>query len=148
MIRKLFAVFVLLISQSAIGQTPAGSKQDTGIKAEIIKYENQIWDYWKAQKPDAMKALIADDAIFPSGDGILDKQKAITVDKSCVAKSIALQNANVMLLGPDAAMISYKAVIDGTCGGKPIKPSVNNSVWAKRGGKWLTVAHSQFDVTK
>jgi len=137
----------LLVSQSALGQNPAGSNQGTGAAAEITRLENQIWEYWKTQKYDAMKSLLAEDAIFIGSDGFHDRNQLIEATKkeACVVNSVSLENVKVMMLNQDVAIITYKARSEGTCGGKPMNPAgdVNSSVWVKRGGNWLTISHHQ-----
>jgi hypothetical protein len=141
-----------LLAPPAIGQNPAASKQDTAANVEIVKLENQIWEFWKTQKYDTMKTLIAEDAIMVGNEGFENRDQMVEANKreACVVKSVSLQNVKVTMIGQDVAIITYKAVADATCGGKSLSPTgdMNTSVWAKRGGKWLTVVHHQSPASK
>lgn len=140
------SIIAMLTTSIALGQSNQAAIDGASLRAEIVKLEQIIWDHWKAQRFDAMRDLIAADAIMvhPSA-GILSRDAELALEKNekCAATSVSLTNITVVAATVDSAVISYQPKVSGTCNGKKLddERSVHTSVWAKRNGKWLTVLH-------
>ena len=63
---------------------------------------------------------------------------------SCEVKSYELSDIKVTFLDSDAALITYKAAQEATCGGQAVPPTVwASSAFVKRGGKWFAASHQE-----
>jgi uncharacterized protein (TIGR02246 family) len=149
MIRVLLVVGVLGSAVAAFGQTPS---QTSSVAAEVRAQEQRMWDNWKNRDFTAMAAHMSADARFLGSDGDQSKAQLVEAMKksNCSIKGVTLQDVHVIVTGPSAAVITYKSILDGACDGKPLPRTgdINTSVWAKRGGRWLTIAHHQSPLAR
>lgn len=117
--------------------TPAGVSQ-TDIEAK----EKQAWDAVKTKNADAFGAMISDDFIYVSDDGIYDKAGTLDGIKKGSTGDAVLSNFKFLPIDADAAAITYDVAWTGTHDGKTETVSMRaSSAWAKRGGNWLVVYH-------
>lgn len=97
-----------------------------------------IWEHYKNQEAEAHNALLADDyqAVFP--DGTLHSRKP-TAEEIAQARMTAytLLQIKAVPLGPDAALVTYTAEVEGPSGGKVIHATYQvGEVWVRRAGEW------------
>lgn len=117
--------------------TPSGVSQ-----ADIEAKERQAWDAVKSKNGDALGALLADDFIYVSDDGVHDKAATVKGVKDSTITDAALSNFKLIKVDEDAAAITYDLTWTGTRDGKPQTDNLRvSSAWAKRGGAWLVVYH-------
>jgi hypothetical protein len=115
----------------------------------IIATEKKLWEAWKTKDSKPFKANLSADSIMVGDTGVADKATAIKAlaDSSCDVKSYELSDIKVMFLNSSAALITYKAAQDATCGGTQIPPAVwASSAYVMRGGKWLAASHQETPV--
>jgi len=119
--------------------------------AEVRGLEQKMWDHWKNHELDAMRDLMASDALFVGAQGTSTREQEIEEMKksSCDVKSVSLQDVHVALASPTVVVITYRSKSEGSCDGKPFPKTggVNSSVWSRKGGRWLTVLHQQSPAT-
>lgn len=131
--------------------SPAATpKAEANISADIIAREKEIWEAIKAKNPDGFAALLADDFVYVSEDGIYDKAGTVDGIKGVAPTDISLADWKVVMLDKDAAVVTYTVILKGTSGGQPIRetPVRAGSLWANRGGKWVGVFHQDTTVTE
>jgi hypothetical protein len=135
--------------------TPANStasatpKTDaTASDSDVTTKEKQIWDAIKKKDPAAFAAMLADDFIYVSNDGVYDKAGTVDGIKQIEPTDITLSDWKTVMLGKDAAVVTYTVDMKGMSGGKPIPPGAQRagSVWVNRGGKWVGVFHQDTPV--
>jgi hypothetical protein len=81
--------------------------------------------------------------------GKLDKRSATKeyTGAACEIKSYALSDERVSPRGKQAALITYKATVDGTCGGRQIPAnSWAAGVYVRDGSQWKAAFHAQAAV--
>jgi hypothetical protein len=116
--------------------------------SDVTAKEKQIWDNIKKKDPDAFAAMLADDFVYVSNDGVYDKAGTVNGIKQLEPTEITLSDWKTVQLGKDAAVVTYTVDMKGTSGGKPIPPGAQRagSVWVNRGGKWVGVFHQDTPV--
>ena len=67
--------------------------------------------------------------------------------EKCDIKSMNLSDANVTPVGPDAAVLTTKATVDGTCGGEKIpSPTTSASLYIRVGSEWKAAYHNETPI--
>jgi hypothetical protein len=114
----------------------------------LISQEKQIWDMIKAKNPDGFAAMLADDFIYVSNDGVYNKAGTVDGIKQMEPTEITLSDWKTVMLGKDAGVVTYTVNMKGMSGGKPIPPGAMRagSVWVNRGGKWVGAFHQDTPV--
>ena len=147
-----FALLLALASVS-LGQTaapspspkpkPAMSKAQ--VQKSLIANEKKLWEAWKNKDPKPFKAILSADSISVGENGVADKAAAIKeiTGGQCDVKSYALSDFKVAFANPTVAVLTYKATIDGTCGGAAVPAVWSSSVYVNRGGKWYAFSHQE-----
>ena len=151
--------FTLLLALAAVslGQTPKPAASPSPspkpkpamskaqIQKSLIATEKKLWAAWKNKDPKPFKATLASDSVMVGESGVADKATAIQAITStdCDVKSYALSDFRLSMASPTVALISYKATVEGTCGGAAIPPVWASSVYVNRGGKWYAFSHQE-----
>jgi hypothetical protein len=146
--------FVLLVASVAFAQeanpAPSPAPKPAMSRAQsqkiIISTERKLWEAWKNNDSKPFKAYLSADSIMVSDAGVVNKAaslKEMSTTK-CDVKSYELSDIKVAFFNNDAALLTYKATQDGTCGGKAVPPSVwASSLYVRRGGKWYAASHQE-----
>jgi hypothetical protein len=131
-------------TSNASTPSTATTPSDSGVTAK----EKEIWDNIKAKNPDAFAAMLAEDFIYVSSDGVHDKAASVNGIKQIEATDITLSDWKTVTVNKDAAIVTYTANMKGTSGGQPIPPGAMRagSLWVNRGGKWVGVFHQDTPV--
>ncbi len=129
-------------SNTNTAATPAASPAAV-TDAEIIAVDREIWETVKAKNWDAFAAHLGDDAITVMQDGVYSKAQTLEGLKKFDLTEYTLSDMKVVKLDADAAVLTYTSKSKATYDGKPSPdtPSRDTTVFVKRGGKWLAVAH-------
>ncbi|HUQ30484.1 MAG TPA: nuclear transport factor 2 family protein [Pyrinomonadaceae bacterium] len=114
----------------------------------LISQEKQIWDMIKAKNPDGFGAMLTDDFIYVSSDGVYDKAGTVNGIKQIEPTEITLSDWKTVMLGKDAGVVTYTVDMKGMSGGKPMPTGAMRagSVWVNRGGKWVGAFHQETPV--
>lgn len=134
---------------NANANTSASPKAEaSATDADIIAKEKEIWDKIKTKNPDAFGAMLADDFVYVSSDGVYDKAGTVNGIKGIDATEISFADWKVIMLDKDAATVSYTVTMKGTSGGQPMPgaPQRASSAWVKRNGTWMGVYHQDTPV--
>lgn len=144
--RKLAALITAVVCLAAGASTiRADDAATTGaVKAAF----NAVDAAFKRQDAEAVKSMITADhlAITPYYDGPKTAAESLQALSHLKLNEIRVSKMSVSLLGPDAAMITFVADMDGTFLGIPV-PSRGfvTSIMVRRDGRWL---ERQYQVTK
>jgi hypothetical protein len=114
----------------------------------IIAREKEIWDKIKTKNPEAFSAMLADDFIYVTEDGVYDRAGTTDGIKQLAPTDISFADWKVVPVDKDAAVVTYTVTMKGTNGGKPMTdgPMRASSVWVNRGGTWTGVFHQDTPV--
>ena len=132
--------------------TPAKEAYDAAaIEAEIIKLEREWADANKTHNSEAVKRILADNAVivYPDGSTATKADEVKTIESSAItADSFEILDPKVTVVDGDSAFITGRGVIKN---GKNVVPGQKRQidisgeyrfldVYAKRDGKWQVVA--------
>ena len=132
--------------------TPAKEKVDpAAIEAEILKLEREWMDAPKTKNGDAVRRVVADDAvlIYPDGTVATKADEVRTVESGDVTSdSFEMVDPKVTVIDADAAYIAGRSTIkNGKYKDPNTKKTIDISgeyrfldVYAKRDGKWQVIA--------
>jgi hypothetical protein len=116
-------------------------------KAQLTKQlsdmETALWTAWKNKDAKPFQMHLTSDSVNV-GDGGVSKATNITADlNACDVSSFSLSDWKMSRIGA-AALLTYKATQDATCGGMKIPPAVwASTLWVKRKGAWQAAFHQE-----
>jgi hypothetical protein len=116
-------------------------------KEAIISKEKAAWQAFKDKKADEFKKLVSADLVTVYAEGMHSMQEELDIMAKTDLKSFDLTDFNVTFAGPDTAMITYKATIQSSTGGKDTSGTYNvGSVWHMANGQWMAIFHTDSKV--
>jgi ketosteroid isomerase-like protein len=145
-----------LVFSACTCNTPA-NKANAAIKADntaptkpaLMTLENSAYQAWKTQDTKFWDTYLSDKFVGYGWSGKLDKASA-TQEYSgagCEIKSYALSEGQLTLLDDNAALLTFKTTIDGTCGGQKVPAnSWAASVYVRDGDRWKDVFHAESPI--
>jgi len=150
----LVVIVILCFATLALGQepgpSPSPSPKPAMTRAQsqkiIVSTEKKLWDAWKNKDTKVFKTYLSADSVMIGDAGVATKTEALKEleGMACEVKSYELSDIKVAFLNNDAALMTYKAVQDGTCNGQAVPPTVwASSAYVKRGGKWFAASHQE-----
>jgi len=128
----------------------AGPAAAAPTKESLFAIEKTAWEGWKNNDSKAIADTLSTKFVGFGPAGREDKATSMTnlTNMKCEVKSYSFSDEQMDMIGPDVAVISFKAAQEGVCSGKPIPTSVwVSSVYAREGDKWMSVAYVQNPVT-
>jgi len=144
-----FASLCVAQPQPGASPSPSPKPKPRVSKAQLLKQlsasETKLWEAWKNKDPKPFKAALAANSVAIGENGVADKDTVVKeiAGLPCEVKSFALSDWKITLIDSDAAVITYKAVVEGTCAGTRIPTVWSSSVWAKSGGRWRAFSHQE-----
>lgn len=129
---------------SGAAETSAEPTADA-ITRDLMAAENALWDAWKNKDVKRLENLTAPQIAFVDYFGTFLANKADTIKDwtgpLCNVKSINLADGVGTTVSRTVAILTLKATIDGTCGGKNFSglKVAGNSVYVRDGDAWKWV---------
>lgn len=117
---------------------PADAKPDAATDA-VMALEKKAWEAWKVKDQKGLDDWAADGMVSLSGGaGRTDKAASVKrwMEDKCEIKTISLNDAASLSLGSDFSLLTFKADVDGKCGGESLTPEFGATVYAKQDGVW------------
>lgn len=115
-------------------------------KVELIRLETSAYEAWKSKDAKFWGGFIADNFVGWGSSGRLDKTSAAReyAGTDCEIKSYALSDGHVSLLEKNVALMTYTAVVSGTCGGQTLPTNSRAAaIYVREDGKWKGAFHAQ-----
>ncbi|MFZ1699890.1 MAG: nuclear transport factor 2 family protein [Pyrinomonadaceae bacterium] len=140
------------------GNTPANSNTSNAnanaakptaaapTKEALMTLERSAYEAFKTKDAKFWDGFLAANFVGYGNSGKLDKAAAMKeyVGADCDIKSYALSDDKMTSLGADAAMITYKTTMDGTCGGQKVPANTwAVGVYVRDGDKWKGAFHAE-----
>lgn len=142
--KKILMILMIAVGVSSVAYGQSKMSKDAKIEAEIIALEKQAWEEWKNKNVSFVKNYVADDALYVYADGVIGKTKIVDALPTCDLKSFTLDNFTFRMLDKNSALLNYTAAQDATCYGKKQPTNLRvNSVYVRRGGKWLSLSYME-----
>jgi ketosteroid isomerase-like protein len=111
--------------------------------------ENKAWEAYKNKDGKYFETFLGDTMISGTGEGTTPKAEVVKMisEHKEEVKSFSLSDPHVVSAGPDAAVLTYKATVDGTDNGKPVpSPVTVATVFVRSGTDWKAVYHNEVAV--
>ncbi len=126
----------------------AAEKTAPGAPPEValVTLEKSAYAAWKSKDAEFWDTFLSDKFVGWGTSGKLDKVSAKKeyTGADCEIKRYALSQERVSPRGKQVALITYKATVDGTCGGQKIPTnSWVAGVYVRDGGQWKAAFHAQ-----
>ena len=134
---------VLAVALALPGWAPAFAAET---EDELIALEKQSWVAWKAHDAAFFERVLSEDHIEVQPYGISGKAQVVAgvASPGCKVEDYSVDDFRFRRLGPDAAMLVYRARQATTCFGKPVpSPAAITSVYQRRDGQWFNILFSQ-----
>jgi hypothetical protein len=115
----------------------------------LLTLEKSSCEAWKSKDAKFWGTFLSDKFVGYGSSGKLDKASATMeyTGADCEIKSYTLSDEQMKPLGNDAALITYKKTVDGTCGGQKVPAnSWAASAYVRDGDKWKGVFHAEAPV--
>ena len=159
-----FKYFVLtaaaaLVFTACDGNAPANTANAANTAAKtppvaptmdaLVTLEKSAYEAWKSKDAKFWDTFLSDKFVGYGSSGKLDKASATReyTGADCEIKSYALSDEQMKPLGNDAALITYKTTVDGTCGGQKVPAnSWAAGVYVRDGDKWKGAFHAEAPV--
>jgi hypothetical protein len=141
----LFCVTLIVAAPVCFAQTsPSKSDKSASKETAITDLEKSAWEAYKNKQADAFKKLLSKEYCGAYAEGIKDMDKELADMATTDLHDYSFADTKVVFPSADVAVITYKATIQATAGGKDNSGTYNSaSVWIKKGGKWLGVFHGE-----
>ena len=112
-------------------------------KEAIMSKENAAWQAFKDKKTDDFKKVVNAEFRGVYAEGISDMQKEMDDMKKWDMKSFTISDYNIVSVGADTIMSTYKVTVEGTFDGKDASGTFNaGSVWKMEKGGWKAIFHT------
>jgi hypothetical protein len=119
-------------------------------EAEVIAKEKGVWDVIKNKDYDAFGAMLAEDQLEVSEEGVWDKAATIANVKTYEFTEVNFADWKVLNVDPDLAVVTYTLSLKGKQNGKDFPPGDfrASSAWVNRNGKWLAIYYQDCLLVK
>ncbi|HKH94851.1 MAG TPA: nuclear transport factor 2 family protein [Gemmatimonadaceae bacterium] len=136
-------------AQAAAASKPAAPSASVG--AAVVAQEQAILDAIARSDTLAFNKALGSDFVYVDVHGAVRWQLSKTSANlpACVlGTGWSLDHPMTTEVGTDLVVLTYSSSGKAMCDGHPAPSPVNSmSVWRKRGGRWLAVAHSETPAT-
>ena len=141
---KKYMTYAVIAFFATVGISLAAPDKDT-----IMAKEKAAWQAFKDQKADDFKKVVHTDFRGVYVEGISDMQKELDDMKKWDMKSFTISDYNIVPVGADTIMSTYKVIVEGTFDGKDASGTFNaGSVWKKEKGGWQAIFHTNVKEEK
>jgi hypothetical protein len=125
-------------------EKPAKAGKSAANESTISDLEKSAWEAYKNKQADAFKALMSKEYYGVYAEGV----KTLEVELADMTKSdlrdYSFSDIKVVFSHPTMAVMTYKAKMQATGGGKDISGTYNSgSVWIQQGGRWVGAFHTE-----
>jgi hypothetical protein len=126
-----------------------GAQPETDESQAFIAQEKRVWETIKAQNWQAFDAMLADDFVLVTGQGLENKGQTLNHIKEGRLTSYTLGTWRVIRLGEDAGLVLYKAEQEWTMNDAAHTDTTYcSTVWRKQSGHWLAASHQETSESK
>ena len=115
------------------------------LQAQLVEMETALWNAWKNKDAKVFDQHLSADSVLVGEQGVGSKDEVVKMMASmpCDVKSFTLSDWKMTKFDADAALLTYKGVAQGTCGGQPIPATWASSLWVRKKGVWQAAFHQE-----
>jgi hypothetical protein len=136
-------------SNANAANTTAKTAPAAPAKDALLTLERNAYEAWKSKDAKFWDTFLSDKFVGYGSSGKLDKASAKKeyTGADCEIKSYALSDEQMKPLRNDAALVTHKTTVDGTCGGQKVPAqSWVASVYVRDGDQWKGAFHAEAPV--
>jgi len=139
-------------TQATASPSPSPAAKPRLTRAQLTRKlsanETALWNAWKNKDAKPFQNWLASDGVMIGEQGVGSKAEVVQMmgASPCEIKSFTLSDWKLSQVNDGAAMLTYKGVADGTCGGQPIPAVWASSLWVNRKGKWVAFSHQETNL--
>jgi hypothetical protein len=132
-------------AQGAAAKAPAKAPS-AAVGNAVVAQEQSIYDAIARSDTAAFNKAVGRDFVYVSQSGAVQWSLAqtSTILGCAMGSGWTLDNPKTTEVGSDLVVLTYSASTKSTCNGQPIPSPVHSlSIWQRRAGRWVAVAHSE-----
>lgn len=119
------------------------------LQQQLSEMEKTLWTAWKYKDAAPFETNLSADTVMVGEMGVSGKSSVTSEIKNCDVKSFSLSDWKMTKLNASAALLTYKATEEGSCGGMALPSSVwASSIWVKRKDVWVAAFHQETPARK
>ena len=126
-------------AQDARPGAPAADP-NTAATAAMVAIETSVWEAWKARDAKVLAELTASYIAFVDIFGNVTSGKAETIrfwtEHQCDVKNVRVADGTGTFLSATVAILTFKGILEGTCGGQKFPLIYGTSVYTRDGAAW------------
>src|SRR2546423_6763340 len=145
-----FAVYGMAQPQATASPSPkpkprAPRVTNAELQKQLVEMENALWNAWKNKDAKPFETHLSANSVMVSENGVSGKQDMTKelASMPCEIKSFTLSDWKMTKYDADAALLTYKGVTEGTCGGQPIPAAWASSLWVRKNGTRQAAFHQE-----
>ncbi len=118
-------------------------------KDALVTLEKSAYEAWKSKDAKFWDTFLSDKFVGYGSSGKLDKASATKeyTGADCEIQSYGLSDEQMKPLGNDAALLTYKTTVDGTCGGQKVPAnSWAAGIYVRNGDTWKGAFHAEAPI--
>jgi hypothetical protein len=122
---------------------------DPSTRFALVTLEKSAYQAWQAKDVKFWETFLSDKFVGWGASGRLNKLSATKEYSAadCEITSYALASEQTSPLGQDAALITHRITVDGSCGGQKLAAeSWAASVYVRDGDKWKGAFHAEAPI--
>jgi len=126
-------------AKAKTGEAKAAETKPDDLTTTLMAIETKGWDAWKTRDVKGVEDVMAKDFMYFSGRGRLERADAIKnwAEPKCTGLGYSFAEPAGIQLSKDAALVTYKANVTGTCDGIAVAPTLwVASFDVKEGDAW------------
>jgi hypothetical protein len=136
----------VLANNANADDTPERTASTGPTKVALITLEQHAYEAWKSKDAKFWVTFLSDKSVGWGSIGKLEKASATKeyTGTDCEIKSCALSEEQLSSLGKDAALVTYKATVNGTSGGQQLPTNSRAAaIYVRDDGKWKRAFHAR-----
>jgi hypothetical protein len=106
----------------------------------MVAIETSVWEAWAARDARVLEELTAGDIAFVDIFGNVTSGKAETIEfwteHQCDVRTVRVADGTGTSLSATVGILTFKGILEGTCGGQEFPPIHGTSVYARDGDDW------------
>jgi hypothetical protein len=139
-------IFVVAIALALLASPAAadGMPDPAALKSELVQLETQSWVAWQNHDGKFFERFLSDDHVEIQPGGRAGKASVVAgvAGPACAVTHYTISDFALTVFSPTAALLTYKADQDTTCGtAKVPTPVWASSLFIKRDGRWLNALY-------
>ena len=106
----------------------------------MVAIETSVWEAWKERDARVLEELTASDLAFVDIFGNVTSGKAETIqfwtEHQCDVRSVRVADGIGTSLSATVGILTFKGILEGTCGGQEFPLIHGTSVYTRDGDAW------------